>query len=303
MLKVFCPLLITSLALALAFKMKFWNIGGEGEFLMGAICASCVAFNCSSLPSVAVILLMCLAAMLSSGILGLAIAALKVKFNTNETLMTLMLNYIMLYVIKYLGDTKADWNFFLREDSERPIFGKFPDNAQMGGIKIGSFNLLWSVVCGVLLTVLIYFYLKSTKQGYEIQVVGDSAQTAKIRRHERHKNNFKDNVPLGGTDRPRVGICRIHSGHCVRLHNKRCRVDGHNRCLACKTFRSGNFCNINLNLDSAVRMSGCRDAVSGNRQPFCRPAAGFDFVCNSRCRFCGNLQTRKEGGSKRCLMY
>jgi len=179
MLKVFCPLLITSLALALAFKMKFWNIGGEGEFLMGAICASCVAFNCSSLPSVAVILLMCLAAMLSSGILGLAIAALKVKFNTNETLMTLMLNYIMLYVIKYLGDTKADWNFFLREDSERPIFGKFPDNAQMGGIKIGSFNLLWSVVCGVLLTVLIYFYLKSTKQGYEIQVVGDSAQTAK----------------------------------------------------------------------------------------------------------------------------
>lgn len=179
LLKVFVPLLITSLALSLSFKMRFWNIGGEGEFLIGAITASIIAFNSSGMPNFVTVLLMCLAAMLSSGIIGIAIAALKVRFNTNETLMTLMLNYIMLYVIRYLGDTKADWNFFLEEESDRPIFGTFPESAFMGGIPIGPFKLLWSVIIAVLLTVIVYVYLKYTKQGYEISVVGDSSATAK----------------------------------------------------------------------------------------------------------------------------
>ena len=179
LLKVFVPLLITSLALSLSFKMRFWNIGGEGEFLIGAICASIVAFNTSGLPNFVTVVLMCIAAMLSSGIIGVAIAALKVRFNTNETLMTLMLNYIMLYVIRYIGDTKADWNFFLREDSERPIFGTFPESAFMAGIPIGKFKLLWSVIIAIVLTAIIYVYLKYTKQGDEISVVGDSSATAK----------------------------------------------------------------------------------------------------------------------------
>ena len=178
-LKEFVPLALTSVALSLAFKMRFWNIGGEGEFLIGAICASIVAFNCSGVPNFITAVLMCLAAMISSGIIGVAIAALKVKFNTNETLMTLMLNYIMLYVIRYIGDTKADWNFFLREDSERPIFGSFPESAIMGGIPLGRFKLLWAVIIAILLTAVIYIYLKYTKQGYEISVVGDSSATAK----------------------------------------------------------------------------------------------------------------------------
>ena len=134
LLKIFVPLLITSLALSLSFKMRFWNIGGEGEFLIGAIAASIIAFNSTGMPNFVTVLLMCLAAMLSSGLIGIAIAALKVKFNTNETLMTLMINYIMLYVIRYIGETKADWNFFLRDDSERPKFGTFPDSAVMAGI-------------------------------------------------------------------------------------------------------------------------------------------------------------------------
>ena len=179
LLKVFVPLLIVSLALGLAFKMRFWNIGGEGEFLAGAICAAIVAYKAGELPPVMVVVLMCLAAMLASGLIGLAVAALKVKFGTNETLMTLMINYIMLYVIRYLGDTKADWNFFLREDSARPIFGSFPKNAIMGGIHIGNFTLLWSVIVAVVLAVAIYVYLRYTKQGYEITVVGDSSATAR----------------------------------------------------------------------------------------------------------------------------
>ncbi len=179
LLKIFVPLLITSLALSLSFKMRFWNIGGEGEFLIGAIAASIVAFNSTGMPNFVTVLLMCLAAMISSGIIGIAVAALKVKFNTNETLMTLMINYIMLYVIRYIGETKADWNFFLRDDSERPKFGTFPDSAVMAGIPIGQFKLLWSVLIALALTAIVFVYLKYTKQGYEISVVGDSSATAK----------------------------------------------------------------------------------------------------------------------------
>ena len=179
LLKILVPLLITSLALGLSFKMRFWNIGGEGEFLIGAISAAIVAFNVTGLPRPLTILLMCIAAMLSSGLLGLAVAFFKVRFNTNETLVTLMLNYIMLYLITYLGKTKEDWNFFLDPKSARPIFGKFPESAIMDGIKIGNFNLLWSVIIAVALIIFIYIYLKYTKHGYEISVVGDSAATAK----------------------------------------------------------------------------------------------------------------------------
>jgi len=180
LMKLFVPLIITSLALSLSFKMKFWNIGGEGEFITGAIFAAWVAFKLGdTLPGPVVIILMCIAAFFSAGLIGFFTAHLKVRFNTNETLVTLMINYIMLYVIKYIGDTKADWNFFLRDDSERPVFAKFPENAQMGGITIGSFTLSYSVIIAVALAVIIYFYLKSTKHGYEISVVGDSINTAK----------------------------------------------------------------------------------------------------------------------------
>lgn len=180
LLVVLVPLLITSLALALSFKMRFWNIGGEGQFIVGAVMAATVAFNCSaSMNPFVVLILMCLAGMITSGIIGVAIAALKIKFNTNETLATLMLNYIALYFIQFLGDTKADWNFFLREDSARPKFATFPDNAKMPFIKIGEFHLGYAVIISVIIAVLLYLYLKYTKQGYEISVVGDSSRTAK----------------------------------------------------------------------------------------------------------------------------
>ncbi len=178
-LKIFVPLLMVSLALALSFKMRFWNIGGEGEFLIGGMCAAAVAFNCGGLPQPVVLLLMFLAAIISSGLIGLAVAFLKCRFKTSETLVTLMINYIVLYIVKFFGETKAPWNFFLREDSERPLFAKFPDNAAMPGIHIGQFNLLYSVIFSLILTGIIYVYLRFTKQGYEIAVVGDSAATAK----------------------------------------------------------------------------------------------------------------------------
>ena len=179
-IKLFVPLLITSLALALAFRMRFWNIGGEGQFIMGAICASAAALKLGgSLPQPVMVLVMALCGLAGGGLYGVFVAALKVRYGTNETLMTLMLNYIALYFLRFLAETKADWNFFLDGGSARPKFAKFPESAGMITIPIGGFHLNLSLVVAIILCVLIFIYLKYTKQGYEISVVGDSPNTAR----------------------------------------------------------------------------------------------------------------------------
>ena len=179
-IKLFVPLLIVSLALSLAFKMKFWNVGGEGQFIVGVICGSVVAVKFGgSLNPFVLLILMVLAGGIGAGLMGALCAALKVKFDTNETLMTLMFNYIALYVLKFFGENKADWNFFLDPASERPKFLTFPENAWMPVIKFGKFSLNVSLILAIALVIIIYVYLKKTKQGYEIAVVGDSINTAK----------------------------------------------------------------------------------------------------------------------------
>jgi len=180
-LKKFVPLALTSIALSLAFKMRFWNIGGEGQFIMGAISAGFVAFKLGPvLPMPLTLIVMCLVAMLVAGIYGLIAGVLKIKFGTNETLMTLMMNYIALYVLYFIGETKADWNFFLQEESERPVFKSFSELAEFPFVFTdGKFELNLCVVLTLIIGVFIFIYLKYTKHGYEISVVGDSMGTAK----------------------------------------------------------------------------------------------------------------------------
>ncbi len=179
-LKEFVPLVLTSVALSLAFKMRFWNIGGEGQFIMGAISSGFVALKFGpSLPMPLTLVLMCVAAMAAAGLYGLVAALLKVKFGTNETLMTLMMNYIALYVLYFIGETKADWNLFLSEESVRPVFKSFSDVASFPSIPMGKFSLNIAVILSFVIGAVIYIYLKRTKHGYEISVVGDSMGTAK----------------------------------------------------------------------------------------------------------------------------
>ena len=180
-LKEFVPLALTSVALSLAFKMRFWNIGGEGQFILGAISAATVAFKLGPiLPNGITLLVMCLAAMVVAGLYGLGVAALKVKFGTNETLMTLMLNYVAVYILNYIGETKADWNFFLQADSQRPVFEKFASIVSFPSIPMGkNFTLNVCVILTLLIGVIVFVHLKYTKHGFEINVVGDSAGTAR----------------------------------------------------------------------------------------------------------------------------
>ena len=167
------PLLGCALAIAPAFKMKFWNIGAEGQLLAGGIAASYFAlFWYDKLPRPVLLIVMCVAAIIAGGIWGLIPGIFKAKWGTNETLFTLMLNYIVLGFLKYLQ--AGPWGPGLNPNSAYPKIPMFEDVArlpQVFGVHIG-----WILI--LVLTVLMFWYLRYSKQGYEIAVVGESVRTA-----------------------------------------------------------------------------------------------------------------------------
>ena len=102
------PLVITATGLSLAFRMKFWNIGGEGQILIGGIAATAVSFIFGrSIPQWVLLSLMAAASIIMAGLYGMIPAVFKAKFKTNETLLTLMFNYIATQLIVMLQNTRS----------------------------------------------------------------------------------------------------------------------------------------------------------------------------------------------------
>ena len=166
------PLLGAAVAIAPAFKMKFWNIGAEGQILAGGIAASYFAlFWADSLPRPVLLVVMAAAGVLAGGLWGLIPAVFKARWGTNETLFTLMLNYIVLGFVKYLQ--AGPWGPDLNANGypKIPMFDAAALLPKALGVHIG-----WIIVLAV--TALMFGYLKYSKQGYEIAVVGESVRTA-----------------------------------------------------------------------------------------------------------------------------
>ena len=167
-------LLCISLALAPAFKMKFWNLGGDGQALMGALGASAVMILLGDkLPSALLILVMAVVSILCGIIWAVIPAFFKAKFNTNETLFTLMMNYVAIqlvafFVIVWEVPKGAGKIGIINQNTEA---GWFPT--------IGGSKYMLNVLIVLALTVLIYIYMNYTKHGYELSVVGESESTAK----------------------------------------------------------------------------------------------------------------------------
>ncbi|GHV94691.1 ABC transporter permease [Spirochaetia bacterium] len=165
------PLSVLSLGTAIAFRMKFWNIGQEGQFYLGAYGAAMIAFAFPNLPSPLLLPLMVLAGLVFGGLWALIPALLKIRFSTNETLVTLMLNYIAIKWISFL-------QYAMWKDPQAlgfPKIAPFSPNAVLPsflGIHIG-----WLIT--FVLTALLYLLLKRTKLGYEIDVIGESEATAR----------------------------------------------------------------------------------------------------------------------------
>lgn len=163
------PLVMTAIGLSFAFKMKFWNIGAEGQIMMGAVFASYFALFHDDLPKAVLLPLMFLAGLIGGGIWALIPALFKVRFGTNETLFTLMLNYVATYTINYLesGPWQGTKGF-----ASIAVFGDAAKLPRVGGVHIG-----W--ILAILLVAGAAVYFKYTKQGYEISVVGESSATAR----------------------------------------------------------------------------------------------------------------------------
>ena len=170
--RIAIPLLITGMGIALAFKMRFWNIGAEGQIIVGAISASYFAlFQYRNIPAPWLLLVMLFASMIAGGVWGIIPAMFKAKWNTNETLFTLMLNYIALEILRYLQ--YGPW----RDPTQRgfPKIAMFVDSARLP--KVFGLHIGW--IAALVLVAMTYIYIKKSKQGYEITVVGESNQTAK----------------------------------------------------------------------------------------------------------------------------
>lgn len=164
------PLIICSLGIIVSFKMKFWNIGGEGQFVMGAVLGSYFALYHNTLPKPLLLVIMLIAGFIAGGLWGLIPAYFRTKFKTNETIFTLLMNYIAIKFLTYLqyGPWKDPKSFGF------PKIPGFADNAvlpKIFGIHVGFF-------IAIILVFVIYFYINHTKQGYEISVIGESENTA-----------------------------------------------------------------------------------------------------------------------------
>lgn len=166
-------LLIISLALTPAFKMRFWNIGGEGQVLVGALAtaASMIVLG-PILPGWLTIAIMLVSSLAAGALWGLIPAIFKAKWNTNETLATLMMNYIATQLVAF---------FVIVWEVPKGSFtvGIINQSTNAGWLpQIGNKYLL-SIIVAAIVTVFMYIYLKYSKHGYEISVVGESEKTAK----------------------------------------------------------------------------------------------------------------------------
>ena len=173
LLKELAVLLSVALALTPAFKMKFWNLGGEGQILMGAwATALCMIYMGDSIPS-GLLIIICLAAAIICGAIWAVIPAFfKAKWNTNETLFTLMMNYVAIQLVAY---------FIILWEVPKGSgkVGIINQSTNAGWLpSIGTNSYLLVIIFVAIITAGMYVYLKYSKHGYEISVVGESQRTA-----------------------------------------------------------------------------------------------------------------------------
>ena len=167
-------LLCVSLAVTPAFRMRFWNIGAEGQVLIGGLAtASCMILLGNRLPTPLLFVVMFAASLIAGAVWGLIPAFFKAQWNTNETLFTLMMNYIAIQIVSY-------FSYIWSNPKGSGAIGVINLNTQVGWLPtIGSQKYLLNILVVAALTVFMFIYLRFSKHGYEIAVVGESENTAR----------------------------------------------------------------------------------------------------------------------------
>ncbi len=165
-------LLLISLAITPAFRMRFWNCGAEGQVIIGGLAAgACMITLGSKLPNAVVILLMIITSMLAGAIWALIPGLCKAIWNTNETLATLMMNYIATQIVAY---------FIIVWENPKGAgkIGIINQKSMVGWLPEVGNKYLLSIIVGLAITAFLYVYIYYSKHGYEVCVVGESERTA-----------------------------------------------------------------------------------------------------------------------------
>lgn len=166
------PLAFCSLGVSLAFRMKLWNIGAEGQFYMGACGATYFALFFSDLPKLVLLPLMVIAGFLCGGLWSLIPALPKAFWNVNETISSLLLNYVAYLWIAYLvfGPWKDP------QGNNFPLTKEFPDSATLP--VFGSTRISYAIFLMLIIAIVMFLVIKYSKWGYEIRVSGSSRKAA-----------------------------------------------------------------------------------------------------------------------------
>ncbi len=181
----FVPLSVIGLGLLAAFKMKIWNIGGEGQYHLGAIGATLIAlFWFPHLDKYLLIPLIFFAGAVAGGLWGAIPGILKAYLGADEIVATLMLNYIGILFMDYLvyGPWKDPHGYSF------PMTATFPQNAQLS-ILWGKVH--WGVIIPIILAFLMWYLFEKTIFGYEIKVIGDNKDAARYAGMDVKKNILK----------------------------------------------------------------------------------------------------------------
>ncbi|MDK2820750.1 MAG: ral nucleoside transport system permease protein [Clostridia bacterium] len=166
------PLMLAGLGISVAFRMLLWNIGAEGQLYMGAFGASWVALTFPQLPAYIMLPAMFFAGCLMGGLWALIPAFFRAKWEVNEVITTLMLNYVAIFWVDYLvyGPWKDPEGFNF------PLTASFSEAATLPTI-FGTrvhLGLIFALVSALVLAVILWH----TRWGYEIRVIGESARAA-----------------------------------------------------------------------------------------------------------------------------
>ena len=175
------PLMFTGLAAAVAFRMRLWNIGGEGQLYWGAIGASGAGLYFHSLPGWLLVPVMMAGGLLAGALWASIPGILRAYFNTNEILTTLMLNYVAANVMYYLiFDSSSYWRDLISPSARVFPQGKYlPAAASWPALQVGSLTVPFGLIFAVLLAVLLWGMIRGTRYGFEMRVLADSPAAGK----------------------------------------------------------------------------------------------------------------------------
>jgi len=166
------PLMIAGVAVALAFRMKIWNIGAEGQIYIGALAATAAVRCVQSGSSVSMLATMAIFAMAAGGIWGCLAGFLKARWSVNEIIATLMLNYIAIHLVEFF--IYGPW----RDPSSLgfPMTAPFPLSARLP--QYFGRRVHMGIFAALLLVMLFRLVIRWTRWGFEIRAIGDNPKAA-----------------------------------------------------------------------------------------------------------------------------